>query len=358
MNAPRRSAIVALLLWTVATPAHATTITVTNTNDSGPGSLRQALADVNDGDTINFSVTGTIGLTSGELAVDKSITISGPGLDILTVSRSSNTPFRIFHVMPGQTVNIEGLTISGGNAQFDIGGGILNDHATLTLTNCAVDGNEAEEGAGIYNDVATLTSADSTVTGNRSTGDPIAFGGGIYNDGSYGSVPLTLINSTISSNSATSGFPYTLGIAGGIFSQGGTLTITNSTIAGNFAGSTGGGIASYYTLAITDSIVSGNGAGGGKFNRPGSGGGIYAAGTVTISNSTISGNSVFGSGLKGPGLGGGIDASGTATISNSTLSGNSVLNYGNGGGIFWNGGTVEIGNTILNSGQPESIFEA
>src|SRR5947209_6149575 len=59
----------------------ATTITVTNTNDSGPGSLRQALIDVNDGDTINFAVTGTITLTSGELLVNRSIAIDGPGAD-------------------------------------------------------------------------------------------------------------------------------------------------------------------------------------------------------------------------------------------------------------------------------------
>src|SRR5215469_6961681 len=61
----------------------ATTITVTNGNDSGPGSLRQALADVNDGDTINFALTGTIGLTSGELLVNNNVTISGPGPKML-----------------------------------------------------------------------------------------------------------------------------------------------------------------------------------------------------------------------------------------------------------------------------------
>jgi len=68
-------AIGVLLFCAVAIFAHATTITVTNTNDSGPGSLRQALVDANDGDTIDFAVTGTIGLTNGELLVDKSITI-------------------------------------------------------------------------------------------------------------------------------------------------------------------------------------------------------------------------------------------------------------------------------------------
>src|SRR6266576_3046208 len=61
------------------TPSPSPTILVTNTNDSGPGSLRQALADANDDDVIGFVVTGTIGLTSGELLVAKNITISGPG---------------------------------------------------------------------------------------------------------------------------------------------------------------------------------------------------------------------------------------------------------------------------------------
>lgn len=68
---------------------------VTNTDDSGPGSLRQALADANDGDTINFAVAGTIGLTSGELLVDKSITISGPGAENLAVN--GNAKSRVFH---------------------------------------------------------------------------------------------------------------------------------------------------------------------------------------------------------------------------------------------------------------------
>ena len=67
------------LFCAVNVAAYANIITVTNTQDSGSGSLRQALANANDGDTIDFAVTGTIGLTSGELLVDKNITISGPG---------------------------------------------------------------------------------------------------------------------------------------------------------------------------------------------------------------------------------------------------------------------------------------
>src|SRR5437868_11937506 len=79
----------------------ANTITVTNTNDSGPGSLRQALADANDGDTINFAVTGTIGLTSGELLAAKDITISGPGAGNLAINGNANS--RVFHIGSGQT---------------------------------------------------------------------------------------------------------------------------------------------------------------------------------------------------------------------------------------------------------------
>jgi hypothetical protein len=207
------------VLCAIGLPAHATTITVTNTNDSGPGSLRQALADANDMDTIDFAVTGTIGLTSSELTIDKSITISGPGPDMLAVSRSSNA-FRMFHVMPGQTVSIQGLTISSGDAQFDTGGGILNDHATLTLTNCSVVANVASYGGGgVYNDgrngSAALTIVNSTISGNFSTGGDVAYGGGIYNDDQNGSATLTIINSTISGNSAVGQFPFEMG-AGGV----------------------------------------------------------------------------------------------------------------------------------------------
>src|SRR5207344_2898705 len=112
-------------------------ITVINTNDSGPGSLRQGLADANDGDTINFAVTGTIGLTSGELLVDKSVTISGPGTDVLAIN--GNATYRVFHIAPGKVVTVSELNITNGNANkqpVPDGGGIYNDHATLTLGNC------------------------------------------------------------------------------------------------------------------------------------------------------------------------------------------------------------------------------
>jgi len=121
---------------------YADTITVTNTNDSGPGSLRQALVDANDGDTITFAVTGTIGLASGELLVNKSITISGPGAESLAVN--GNATSRVFHIGLSKTVTISGLTVTNGNASNQPaldGGGIYNDHATLTVSNCTISNN-------------------------------------------------------------------------------------------------------------------------------------------------------------------------------------------------------------------------
>jgi len=103
----RRTTIFAtgvLLLAAAAMSAHAATITVTNTNDSGPGSLRQALANANNGDTINFAVTGSITLTSGGLTIDKNLTISGPGANQLSID--GNQTGGVFGTSGGGTANV------------------------------------------------------------------------------------------------------------------------------------------------------------------------------------------------------------------------------------------------------------
>ena len=340
------SATTGLALFLVSATTDAATITVANTNDSGPGSLRQALADANDGDRVNFdaSLKGqSIALTSGELVIDKSITITGPGSDQLTVRAVDfQHYFRLFHVMASPTVTIEGLTI--GPSIYFYGCGILNDQATLTINNCVVAGNTGStQGAGISSG-GTLTINDSRITGNE-----LLFQGtgvGISSSGT-----LIINNSIISGN--LSGKGQTDG--GGIDSSG-MLEITNSTIDGNSVGGPGGGISTAGNAIITSSTISGNSSGGGypgPQTGPGFGGGIVNGGTLTISNCTISGNSALTINQE-PGCGGGIGNSGSLQIANSTISGNSAAN---GGAICNHAVPLEIANSILNAGNlGENIF--
>ena len=312
-----RAAICSVVVCAAAISVQADTITVTTIADSGPGSLRQALADANDGDTINLTVTGTIALTSDELAVDKSVTISGPGPTLLAVWGyvTLNAGIRVFHVTPNHTVTIEGLTISYG------GGGIYNDQATLTVNNCAVTYNSANggDGGGINNASGTLIIINSTVRGNSADGG----GGGISASGTT----IEISDSTISGNAAGGGDNHIPGQGGGIFGAG---TISNCTVSWNTAWGDNG------------------------FKGPGLGGGIYSFG-VTITNSILSynsateGDNIYGGvislgynvcsddcGLNGPGdlnntdpLLGPLQNNGGPTFTHELLPGSPAIDAGN-----------------------------
>ena len=96
--------ITLLVVNTVA--AFGVTLTVTNNADTGPGSLRDAITDATPGDTIRFAlaVPNTISLTSGELLIDKNLTVTGPGADLLAVERSINSldlGLPVLHVAAG-----------------------------------------------------------------------------------------------------------------------------------------------------------------------------------------------------------------------------------------------------------------
>jgi hypothetical protein len=329
-------------------------IFVTTTADSGPGSLRNAIADARAGDTIKFDTAlqdQTINLTGGELVIDKSITISGPGPSELAVQRSTATgtsKFRIFHVLPGHIVLIAGLTISGGSLpETDAGAGVRNDQSTLTLNNCAVLNSRVSssssphgECGGIYNDDGTLEINSSSINNNFAQ----SFCGGICNS-SVGT--LKIRDSVVSGNSVMVQFmnpPQFVGNVGGIFNAG-TAEITNCTVDQNTGGQHGGGIYNQgLLLTIANSTINHN-------NVIGDGGGIANTGPLTISNSTISGNTAS---FKGVGNGGGIFNAAppsTLTIRNSTFSGNLVGSpAGQGGGIYLSTGRVELENTILKAG--------
>src|SRR6266480_82174 len=326
------------LFCSLGMSAYADIITVTNTNDSGPGSLRQALADANDGDTINFDASvGTVILTTAELAIDKSVTLNGAP-QMVTVVRASQTEFRIFHVMPGHSVEINGLTISGGHITGDNGGGILNDNSTLTIAHCAVYGNAIVSnassnisGGGIHNS-GTMTLNQVNVNGNNAfwcqCGNSVPIGGGISNTGT-----MIIIAGTVQGN-------MTYWSAGGIYNTG-MMTITGSTIRNNYTdlpghfGGDGGGIVNDGTMTIQDSTISGNRAVGAGF-AGGYGGGIYGNNN-TIINSTISGNSAhFGGGVAGGG-----------NIAHTTFNNNSALTDG---GTLYLTSALELGNTILKAG--------
>jgi len=301
----------------------AATITVMNTNDSGPGSLRQALLDAHDHDRIEFVVTGTIKLTSDGLHIDKSVTIAGPGAHQLAVE-SNVRPRRasVFEVRPNVSVIISGLTITKGIATY--GGGILNDHSILMVNNCIVTGNRATSGGGIYSDGdlgrADMVVENSTISSNAVT----VAGGGIYirSRGAPGNF-AELNYSTVSGNSAE-------GFGGGIYitstaQQGSAaerLFVRSSTISGNSVSvNSGGGLCSISHNAgqtlmhISNSTFSGNSA-------RGYGGGIFStfespvgpADELWVSNSTFSGNSS----ILRP-IGGTIDIRGALLISNTIL---------------------------------------
>jgi predicted outer membrane repeat protein len=401
--------IATLLLWAMAIFAHPATLTVTNTNDAGPGSLRQALANANNGDVITFAVTGTIVLTTGELLVHKSTIISGPGAANLTVD--GNAASRAFHILPNLNVSITGLTITNGVAAGNPtrGGGIYNDHAALTLNDCTISGNRAGSGGGVYNDNSSSGHGSITISGSSLSGNTARFGGAIYNDGfDTGDAGLTITNSTFTGNSADfGGCIYNDSFAGSasfalrdtafagnaahasggciyndVVKGYGTQTLTNSSLRDNSAADRGGSIYSHHaqSFTLTNCTISNNSAqnrGGGVYND----GSQQGAAWLTINSSTLNGNSATtGGGIFNDGeqqgdtqlqitnstisdntasYGGGLASDGyygfyvAVQINNSTFSGNSATNSG--GGIYVTGEgsqqvIVNLANTILKAG--------
>jgi beta-glucanase (GH16 family) len=267
-----------------------TEIVVTNLDNSGSGSLRQALEDIADvGGTITFDpalAEGTLALTSGPLVVGKSVTIDAgdaPGIVI-----DGNGVDRVLIVEGGAGVTVDDLTMTNGYG-FQLAGCVLNngmltlDHVTVTGCLMTTDvGDFWQGGGGIYNgDGATLNLIDSTVSDNTSGWT----GGGVY---SFFNTTTNVVRSTVSGNVA-------LDVAGG-FRTLGAVDIDNSTISGNTSTTWhGGGMFITDGVAnVTNSTVTGNNAPGGTT------GGLFvgtfgsSSATLNLQNTIVADNGDFG----------------------------------------------------------------
>lgn len=282
-------------------PVNATTRTVNTLVDEADGSctdgdcsLRDALALAVNGDTIDFSVTGTIEMAQGQYYIDHSITLNGPGADHLTID--GNHSSRVFYIGVNIHPAVSGLTVTGGDVNSDNGGAFKLIDAGLTLSDCVVHNNRAL-GAGN--------------------------GGGIY---AYHST-LIIENSTFSNNVAVFSGAGT-GNGAAIYTYQGNVTITDSVFSGNIAGAGGAGGAVFadspepnINLIITDSVFS--------MNSAGAGGGVYSGGQM---DSTIKGTSFQGNGATN---GGGVFHNDHHMLmANTTFSGNNA--GANGGGLYNN----------------------
>jgi len=377
--------------------AQAATLTVTSTADSGAGTLRQAIADANTGDVINFSVSSdTITLTSGQIEVDKALTITGPGQDSLTI-KSSGAPDRVFYFSSGAS-SVSGLTIANGDTTGYAGiegdnGGCINSVVPLTLDDVSIldcTANSTSYGGGIF------TTDDLTISNASIDGNQADVGGGIL---SNGNLTITLNDVTLSQNTATSqgGALYcntntTLQVSdslfilnqsplgAGILSTGGTLSFSGTTLSSNTATSFGGALyALNASVSMEDVAMAGNFASWGaaifmqgfptaslSLSRAtlsnntatdatiAEGGGIYLDGTsstATLSNVTIANNQATGAGTA---FGGGITLSqASVTLNNVTIAGNSATTDG-GGLSLVNGATASIQNSILSGNAAAS----
>jgi hypothetical protein len=233
------------------------TQTVTNLDDSGPGSLRAAVIASNDDASANDIVfqsglTGTIPITTGRMNIQHPVDIEGPGANVLAVSGGGS--HAIFASEPGTgDVTIAGLTLSDAAPQTFGPGAINQQNGDLTLRGVEMTGNQAapySQGGAVATVNGDLTVDSSTISG--STADA---GGGIYFTGAQ----LTVQASTITGNSAVDG------PGGGVYFNGSGAMVADSTIAANYAYDDGAGFYREGTAgpaSLENTIVSGNTAGG------------------------------------------------------------------------------------------------
>jgi predicted outer membrane repeat protein len=324
-----------LLVGSTAALANAPLL-VTNLDDSGVGSLRQALLDANaapGGDVITFAdeVSGTISLLSDFPTLTEGVDIQGPGASVLaidggwTMAGGPSSGHVIFEIRDAPSSvapwTISGLTITGGNNSSG-GGGLFvlnNVDAPVDIHDVEISNNYSQNGGGGvrvigYGDVSF---ANATISGNESASG----GGALYAD------LLDFSNLSIADSLITQNISYDAGGALYIESNGNDVAIVGTVVSNNSAGGSGGAImiTDLYTggsLTVLDAVISGN-------HSDANGGGLYSNtddGSIFITDSTISNNTAEGA---GGGFYIGSTGLGQIVIANSTVSGNeSVLGAG------------------------------
>lgn len=315
--------------------------TLTDENDGslavGDVSLREAIAAVEDGGTITFAGNladedvgfgqGVIGLSLGELAIDKSLTIKGLGSEILTIS--GNNQSRVFLIDDGREtkrdVTLQGLTISEGNAE--LGGGIFSDE-NLTVSDSQIINNSSGIRSSLRNkrpdynnfpfeDDATLVVQNSVIVGNQGAG--ISGSGTLDltrsrvsdNEGAGVAVRglVTVVDSELTDN-ADSGLSTDI-----LFFnfQGSEFSVANSVISGNGGGGIEAISVTGTTIDVVDSVIADNVRAGILDN------GSWGAQSIDVEGSSIENN---GSGVVSTGDFGAIN------LSRSIISGNAGVGVG------------------------------
>ncbi len=315
-------------------------LTVTTNADSGAGSLRNAISSATSGDTITFNAGMTVTLTSGQLALNKNLTIDGDlddnGTADVTIDADHNS--RVFSMTAG-TVTLDGLVITkglvygnggaynnlaGGDA---LGAGISVTGGTLTVTNSSITGNKAAGGGGNGGGVGYgygYGGGGGSGFGGKGGGD-----GGAYNV----------------ANPGTGGDAGTGGTGGGYYGNVAHAGKGGSTVGGA-GGSTSGGFSSGGAGGTAGSAgtghIGGGGAGAGASAAPAVGRGGNAVGGMYIgSGATVYMTST--SVINNLGAGGG--GAGSANIADNASGGIGVGGIWNRGTLHYQSGTVDLTGT-------------
>jgi hypothetical protein len=244
--------------------AYLDTYTITSNADNGAGTLRQAISDANNGDDIVFNLAAgneTIVLSSGDLYIDKGVTINGDNLagSGNNVIVDGNNISRGFYINTGDNPFIlENMTIQNGMANtnigsyFDGGGIYVENSSDVLIDKCTISGSTAGRygggimvyyttavisrstissnavtgynGGGVCDYYSDLTIISSTITGNTSADR----GGGVYSYYNYNYAPLKIISSTIVGNNSMDEDD-----SDGISIQDGTVYLLNSIVINN-----------------------------------------------------------------------------------------------------------------------------